>query len=88
MCDSVIEQEVIIVKTALSIVFIIISIALAIVVLMQEGKGQGLSSLGGNTETYWSKNKGRSKDAVIVKITIVLTVLFFVLAIILSSKWI
>ena len=77
-----------VIKMVLTVIFVIVCIALTIIVLMQEGKGQGLSSLGGNTETYWSKNKGRSKDAVIVKITIVLTVLFFVLAIILSSKWI
>jgi preprotein translocase subunit SecG len=76
------------VKTALSIVFVVVAIALAIIVLMQEGKSQGLSgTLGGGSETYWSKNKGRSKDAVMVKITIVLTVIFFVLAILLSSKW-
>lgn len=76
-------------KTALSIIFVIVSIALAIIVLMQEGKNQGLSgSLGGSSETYWSRNKGRSKDAVIVKITVVLTVIYFVLAILLSSKWI
>ncbi len=75
-------------KTALSIVFVVIAIALAIIVLMQEGKSQGLSgTLGGGNETYWSKNKGRSKDAVMVKITVALTVIFFVLAILLSSKW-
>ena len=37
---------------------------------------------------YWAKNKGRSKDAVIKKVTVFLAVLYFVLAILLRSKWI
>ncbi|MBQ9871295.1 MAG: preprotein translocase subunit SecG [Eubacterium sp.] len=60
-----------------------------IVVLMQEGKENGLTgTLTGTADTYWSKNKGRSKDAVMRKITVVLAVLFFLLAGALSSKFI
>ncbi len=76
-------------RTALTIVFIIVSVALMIVVLMQEGKENGLTgTLTGSADTYWSKNKGRSKDAVMRKITVVLAVLFFLLAGALSSKFI
>ena len=72
-----------------TIVFIIVSVALMIVVLMQEGKENGLTgTLTGSADTYWSKNKGRSKDAVMRKITVVLAVLFFLLAGALSSKFI
>ena len=56
---------------------------------MQEGKENGLTgTLTGSADTYWSKNKGRSKDAVIKKITVVLAVLFFVLAAAISSRWV
>ena len=76
-------------RTALTIVFIIVSVALMIVVLMQEGKENGLTgTLTGSADTYWTKNKGRSKDAVMRKITVVLAVLFFLLAGALSSKFI
>ena len=76
-------------RTALTIVFIIVSVPLMIVVLMQEGKENGLTgTLTGSADTYWSKNKGRSKDAVMRKITVVLAVLFFLLAGALSSKFI
>ena len=76
-------------RTALTIVFIIVSVALMIIVLMQEGKENGLTgTLTGSADTYWSKNKGRSKDAVMCKITVVLAVLFFLLAGALSSKFI
>ena len=76
-------------RTGLTIAFIVVCILLSVVVLMQEGKENGLTgTLTGSTDTYWSKNKGHSKDAMIKKITVVLAVLFFVLAILLSSKWV
>ena len=75
-------------KTALTILFVIIAIALTILVLSQEGKDQGFgSALSGTVDTYWSKNKKHSKDAVIKKVTAVLGVLFMVVAILRGSKW-
>ena len=71
-------------RTILTIVFIIICIALVVLVLMQEGKNAGLGSLSGSTETYWSKNKGRSLEGKLVKITTGLAVVFIVLAAILN----
>ena len=52
-------------KTALIIIFLVISVILAVIVMMQEGKG-GLSGAisGGGADTYWSKNKGKSKESV------------------------
>lgn len=76
------------VKTILDIVFIIICIALTVLVLMQEGKSAGLGSLGGMTETYWGKNKGRSMEGALKKITTVLAVLLIVLAVLMNSKFI
>ena len=76
-------------KTAFVIVLLIISVILAIVVMMQEGKEGGLkSSISGTNETYWSKNKGKSKEAVLRKITAVLGALYLVIALLLSSKFI
>lgn len=76
-------------KTTLIIVFLVISVILTIIVMMQEGKGGGLtSSVSGSTETYWSKNKGKSKEAVLMKITIVLGVIFMLFALFISSRFI
>ena len=36
--------------------------------------------------SYWSKNKGSSKDAVLRKITTVLGILFILIALLLDSK--
>lgn len=73
-----------ILKTILTIVFIIISIAITIVILMQEGKGNGLGALAGQADTYWSKNKGRSAEGMLVKFTAIAVVVFIVIAIVLD----
>lgn len=71
-------------KVILTVVFIIISIALTAIVLMQEGKSAGLGAISGAADTYWGKNKGRSMEGVLVKITRVCVVLFLVLAAVLN----
>ena len=76
------------IKTIVIIAFLVLSVVLTIVVLMQEGKDNGISgALTGSSDSYWAKNKGRSKDAVIKKVTVFLAVLYFILAILLRSKW-
>jgi preprotein translocase subunit SecG len=72
-------------KTILMIVFIIVCVAITVIILFQEGKSAGLGSLSGqSTETYWSKNKGRSKEGILVKVTSCLVLIFFVLAAVLN----
>ena len=71
-------------KTVLMVVFILISIALTVIVLMQEGKSAGLGAISGAADTYWGKNKGRSMEGFLVKLTKILAVLFMVIAAILN----
>ncbi len=74
-------------KIVLAIVFIIDCIALVTLVLAQEGKTQGLGAIQGFAETtYWGKIKGRSKEGVLKKITVVLSVLFIVLSMLLNMS--
>lgn len=69
------------------VVFIIICVALVVLVLAQEGKNQGLGAIQGTVEnTYWSKNKGRSREGMLKKITIGLSVLFIVFGIVLNMN--
>ncbi|MCI5595436.1 MAG: preprotein translocase subunit SecG [Lachnospiraceae bacterium] len=70
-------------KTALTILFIIICLAMVILVMAQEGKEAGLGTISGMSDTYWGKNKGRSKEGKLIKATTVVSVLFFVMAIVL-----
>lgn len=73
-------------RIVLTVVYIIVSVALVVLVLMQEGKAQGLGSISGAAETYWGKNKGRSMEGMLLKITRVLAVLFLLLTIFLDMK--
>lgn len=71
-------------RIVLTVIFIVVCIALTVLVLMQEGKSAGLGSISGAAETYWGKNKGRSMEGLLVKITKILAVFFMVLAAILN----
>ena len=71
-------------KTILTVVFIIISLIITVVILMQEGKSAGLGAISGAADTYWGKNKGRSMEGMLVKITRACVVLFLVIAMVLN----
>ena len=74
------------VRIIITVVFIIVAIALSGIVLMQEGKNSGLSALSGVADTYWGKNKGRSMEGMLVKITAVLGAVFMVMSILLNMS--
>ena len=71
-------------RMILNIIFILVCIALTVLVLMQEGKSAGLGSISGAAETYWGRNKGRSMEGMLQKITKVAAALFILLAVILN----
>ena len=72
-------------KIVLAIIFILDCVLLVTLVLAQEGKTQGLGAIQGFAETtYWGKIKGRSREGVLKKITVVLSVLFIVLSVVLN----
>lgn len=71
-------------RSILTVLFIFVCIALVVVVLMQEGKAAGLGAISGAAETYWGKNKGRSMEGMLVKITKILAVAFILLAVVLN----
>jgi preprotein translocase subunit SecG len=75
-------------RLAVTVCYVLICLGLIVVVLMQEGKSAGLSgSINGVADTYWGKNKGRSMEGALIKITKVLTLLFIVISIVLNLKW-
>lgn len=73
-------------KTVLTVIFILICLALTVIILLQEGKSAGLGAISGAADTYWGKNKGRSMEGILVKITRVLVILFIVIAAVLNIK--
>lgn len=77
-----------ILKTIVQIIYIGICVVLVFIVLKQEGKSSGLSgALTGASESYWSKNKGRSAEGLIVRSTKVLATLFVLLSVVLNLNW-
>jgi preprotein translocase subunit SecG len=64
------------------ILLLIVSISLIGVVLLQSGKSAGLSgAISGGAEQLFGKQKARGLDLVLQRVTVVLAVLFFILAI-------
>ena len=78
------ESKMAVLRTVLTVVFIIICIVISAIVLLQEGKSAGLGAISGAAESYWGKNKGRSMEGALVKITRWLTVAFLLIAIVLN----
>ena len=69
----------------LLILYIIVCVALTVVVILQEGKQAGLTgAISGAAESYWGKNKGRSMEGMLVKVTRVLVILFLLISIVLN----
>ena len=69
----------------LTILLILAGIAITALVLLQEGKSQGLGAISGAAETYWGKNKGRSMEGRLQKLTTILVVAFFVICVLLNT---
>ncbi|MBQ3574016.1 MAG: preprotein translocase subunit SecG [Clostridia bacterium] len=71
---------------ALVIIHVVISVILVVTVLMQHGKQQGLSgAIAGGAETFFGKNKGRTVDAILKKVTAVVAVLFIISSLALTA---
>ncbi len=51
------------------------------VVLFQPGNSSGISALGGQTETFLSKNKGKTFEHKMKKLTVISSIIFAVLCI-------
>ena len=67
--------------TLITVLLIIVALALIVVVLLQSGKSAGLSgAISGGAEQLFGKQKARGMDLVLHRVTIVLSVLFFILA--------
>lgn len=75
-------------KTIVTILYVLVCIALIVVVLFQESKSEGLSgAISGIADTYWGKNKGRSVEGTLELLTKVLAAAFVVLSIVLNLKF-
>ena len=64
-------------------VMLLISIVITVVVLLQQGRRQGINgAISGGADTFLSKNKARSVDALLERTTKYFAFGFFVLALV------
>lgn len=71
----------------LTFLFIAICVFLSVVILLQEGKSAGLSgSISGMADSYWGKNKSRSMEGKLEKMTKYGAFLWLILAFVLNLQ--
>ena len=75
-----------IVKGILIVIYFLISLAVIILTLIQSKEDAGLSSTitGSSTSNFYEKNKGRTKEGKQKRWTIILSIVFVILTIILG----
>ena len=69
-----------------TIIQVILAVALVVIVTMQSGKNSGLSSAitGGGSDSFMSKNKGKSLDAKLARATKWIGAVFIILTLVLN----
>ncbi len=72
-------------ELAITIIQLIACLALVVIVILQSGKSAGLSSAigGGSGETFLSKNKSKSLDARLARLTKWVAAVFMLLTLVL-----
>lgn len=69
----------------LLIIDVLVAIVLATSVLLQPSKADGLKGfIGGSSETFYSKNKSRTREAMLAKLTVISAILFAILTLALN----
>ena len=72
-------------KLAISVVQVLLSLALVAIVMLQSGKSAGLSgAIAGAADTFLSKNKAKSLDAKLAKMTKWVAIAFILVTLALS----
>ena len=72
-------------KLVLSILLVAMDLALIAVVMLQSGKSAGLSgAIAGGADTFLAKNKAKSIDAKLAKMTKWVAIAFMILALVVS----
>ena len=70
------------VKIALLILIVLLSIVMVLIVLLQPGNSEGLGSISGGAETFFGKNKAKTLEGRLKKLTIIVAVALVVLCIV------
>lgn len=71
-------------------IYLVVCVALIIIATIQTKDGQGASStiVGSSTNNFYEKNKGRTKEGRLKRLTITMAIIFALLAIILGILYV
>ena len=70
-------------ELTLGIILMVLAAVVAVLVLMQSGKEKSLSgTIAGAGESFFSKNKGKTKEKTLSVITTILSIIFVILAVV------
>ena len=86
--ESVYKME--IVKNIVLVIYLLVCVALIVVATLQTKESQGASGTitGSSTSNFYEKNKGRTREGKLKRLTIILGATFAVLAIILGILYV
>ena len=69
-------------KIIIGIVYLLVCIGLVILVLLQESKSEGVGAITGGTDTFFGKGKTNTREGMLNKLTVVLSIFFAIIAIV------
>ena len=69
-------------QIVLSIIYFVVALALIAIVMLQSGKSAGLSSVFGGSDTFLSRNKTKTFDARLARLTKWVAIVFMVLTVV------
>ncbi len=67
-------------------IHLVLCVFLIVTILLQESKQQGMSAAisGGSSDSFFSKNKGKTKEAMLSRLTTAMAILFIVNSVLLA----
>jgi len=76
-----------VVRYILCSIFALCGLFMIATIMLQEGKSAGLGTIGGMADSYWQKNKARSTEGKLEKATKYVSIVFFVIAFLLTINF-
>lgn len=70
-----------IIRIVLIVLIVLLSIAMVIVVMIQPSNTQGMGGLTGQADTFYSKNKSKTMEGMLKRLTVIIGCALFVLSI-------
>ena len=71
--------------TILGILYLVVCVVVSIIILMQEPKQQGISVVTGESESFFGKNRGSTKEARLTRYTVTGAGFFAIMAVVLGA---